>query len=323
MGADAFKMGFIKDRPMENAKIHPFARAGYVAPYVCVGAHIKQYRACADAPVQAAGSCDVCGTCYKYGATFQDANGAKFNTGLDCAAKALIEYGADPDLTATVKSAKADLMRQVRDEKNAVKREARAQAIAAERKERQARELAERDAFVVEFEQCRAELSAIAHPRPELAARGLSWADAVRWHLDGGHHRAALESMQAGLAALAGGTAKPRQIVPTIGENPRHVGKIGERVTVRGTVKGRFGFDGAYGTTWIVKIVTDEGDLVAVKTSSLNAFEEIRKDEYGNEFTHLLGVGERVAVKATVKSHESDKYERGAPVTWVQRCKAL
>lgn len=100
-----------------QASRHPFARAGYAAPYRFVAPHEAVYQPCPGAPVQAAGTCDVCGTCYRYGATFRDANGVQFRTGCDCAAKSLRDFDS-------ALAAKAD--RAGKDFRNAAARERRA-----------------------------------------------------------------------------------------------------------------------------------------------------------------------------------------------------
>jgi hypothetical protein len=287
---------------------HPFARAGYAAPYRFVAPHEAVHRAGDN--VQAAGTCDVCGTCYRYGATFADANGVEFRTGCDCAAKSLRDY--DSALAAKAERAGKDLRNAAARERRATKRRE-----AAERREREA---AEREAgWISELSALDlAALDRVGHPLDWARDKGLSWADAVRWHGERGNVRRALDLAHDGLRAVAAGQAPALVSVPTVDPaRSRHVGAVKERRGFRATVLAVIWFDGAYGASAIVKMVTDDGALLAWKTASPWAIAP--PDEDG---ACTLEIGAKVAFRATVKCHDRDNYNDDAPVTWITRAKA-
>lgn len=89
--------------------------------------------------------------------------------------------------------------------------------------------------------------------------------------------------------------------------NSKHVGEIGERVTFTvNATKIVTSWETDYGTMWLVKFVSEEGNVFMWKASTLNAlpddFSEIKK------------------VTGTVKNH--DEF-RGVKQTFVNRCKVV
>lgn len=83
----------------------------------------------------------------------------------------------------------------------------------------------------------------------------------------------------------------------------RHVGKVGERVTLTCTVQFRTGFDTQFGWKSIVSMLDQDGNCVVVKSTSFHAEK-----------------GETLTLKATVKEH--GEY-RGEPQTVLARVKVL
>ncbi len=288
---------------------HPFARAGYVAPYTFLRGEVITYQACPGAPVQAGGCCDVCGTGYRYGAVFVDSTGHAFKTGLDCAAKSLHEY--DSAQAEEVRAAKREIMKGIRAEQRAEKR-------AAAKAKRTEQEKLEREEMAERFATCDlTELAVMAHPLDWAAEKGLTWQDAVQWHLDKGNTRKAFELLEEGSAYLAAGDYKPAFTPPTPGPNAAHVGTVKERRVFTGRLAAEIALeDRGYGPSWILKIVTSDGDLLAWKTGSPWSIGERDADGYGVE----VKVGDAVRFKGTVKSHDDDRYSN-CPVTWVTRCK--
>lgn len=279
---------------------HPFVQAGYIAPYTYIGAQECVHRAGDE--LRPAGTCDVCGTCYRYGARFRDANGVAFSTGCDCASKSLRDI--DPKLAQQAKLAKRDIMRENRK----AQRQAAREKAAAEREEREA---ADKILIVSDYEQNRATLAKIGHPLDWAREKGLSWADSIDWLIQNNKHRDIASSIQKGLNLIQQNKAPKLLRVPQPSDS-KHVGAIKERVQIAGQLRSVTSFDGRYGATHIVKIVTDQGDLIAVRTSSLRAFRSNNGD---------LEIGQAVAFSGTVKSHNRDEYANGANVTWLTRCK--
>ncbi len=286
---------------------HPFEIAGFKAPYHFVGAHEKVH--VAGDHCQAAGTCDVCGTCYRYGADFQDSQGVHFSTGLICAAKSLLDYG-DLTLAQEVKTAHKELMRKIRNDKW--------ERAEQERKQAQ-KERAELDVqtFRTTYgDEEKRRLSTIGHPLNWRRERGDSWADAVQYWIDNGNFRRAGECLNEGLQAFEDGTGEPLVIIPKLcpSDAARHLGAPKERITIEGVVRFKTSFEGAYGFVYLYKIATTDGQLVGVKTSS-----PLGK-EVGDQW-HGLSVGDSEVLTGTVKSHDTDKYEEYRPITWIQRCK--
>lgn len=71
-----------------------------------------------------------------------------------------------------------------------------------------------------------------------------------------------------------------------IDEASRHVGTIGERIDITGTIVFVVRFEGKFGFTYVTGIKNAEGDLIVQKGVSIGS------------------KGDRVSIKATVKAHE-------------------
>lgn len=288
---------------------HPFEQAGFRAPYTFVRACERVHRipggalSGADA-FRPGGTCDVCGTAFRYGATFRDRDGVEFTTGCDCAVKAL--HDVDPAAAEAARNAKRTILAMNRS----------AERIAARETAKREREEAER-LEAESFASCDVDaLAVIAHPLGWARDKGLSFADAVRYWSERGNFRRATELAHEGHAMLASGEYEPVRVLPTFdAATSKHVGTIGKRIAFEGIVLARVAFEGAYGISYIVKIATDAGDLVAWKTSNPWA---IAADENAE-----VVVGTRVRFKATIKEHGHDSYNGGCPVTWVARAKAI
>lgn len=84
--------------------------------------------------------------------------------------------------------------------------------------------------------------------------------------------------------------------------NLTHVGEVKKRLTLGVTITGVHHFDGQWGTTSIVRMVSDEGNQLVWFASGCRHFSE----------------GVRHEVKATVKKHDTDRYNH-QPVTVVTR----
>lgn len=293
---------------MSTDSTHPFARAGYPGPYTYIGATEKVHRipggALSGADLcQPGGCCDVCGTGFRYGATFRDSRGVEFTTGCDCAVKSLRDY--DSEMAEIARNAKREI---IRANKAAARADARARADEAR---------AEREAAVVEAYQALDldALSAIAHPLKWAEEKGLSWADAVRWHADNGNFRRAHDLAHEGAAMLASGDFRPVRVLPTVdATKSAHIGAVKERRVFEATILAAIAFETDYGWQYIIKMATTDGDLLAWKSSSPWGIVDEPED---------LQVGAAVRFKATIKGHGSDSYNDNAPITWVIRCKAV
>lgn len=111
---------------MMTATIHPFEGAGLgLAPFRFAGLSEKVYCACPGAPVQAAGSCDYCGTGIRYCCHIRSADGKEFIVGTDCVRKL---DRADNRLVSDVDRAVANLEKAKRDAKRQAEWDARAKA---------------------------------------------------------------------------------------------------------------------------------------------------------------------------------------------------
>jgi hypothetical protein len=104
---------------------HVFDHLGR-APFRVEGFQELVYQACPGAPVQAAGSCDHCGTCIRWACIIQDADRKTFKVGTDC----VLKTGAE-GLIEAVKAAKKERRRA----QAAVRRAALAEERAAVRRE--------------------------------------------------------------------------------------------------------------------------------------------------------------------------------------------
>ncbi len=94
-------------------KIHPFEVAGLgLAPFRFSGMSEKVYVACPGAPVQAAGSCDYCGTGIRYCCHVVSSDGKAFIVGCDCVRKLNREDNA---MVSEMERALAKLEREKRD----------------------------------------------------------------------------------------------------------------------------------------------------------------------------------------------------------------
>jgi len=291
---------------------HPFARAGYAGPYKFVAPHLALHHVPGET-ARAGGSCDVCGTGYKYGATFEDANGVRFRTGCDCAWKALRDY--DSDLAEQAKQARKTLKRQLRDEARAKTRAERA----AERERERLEEERQLNSQIDEIDMD--ELEKYAHPMDWAARKGLSWADAVRYWMDErSNARKALDCAYEAREAIAKGYAVPRRKPVTVDPAvSKHVGAIKKRQVFEATCMCVISFETAYGVQHVVKLVDDEGNLLVWKTSNPGGLDG--EDEHGRR--KFLDQGDRVTFKATVKDHGTDSYNDDAKCTYITRCKRV
>lgn len=306
---------------------HPFARAGYSAPYELIGAAACYHDALEGSLFndgsarKPCGHCDVCGTCFGDGALWRDANGREFMTGLTCAAKAHRDYD-DPAMVARLE----EMRREARRDFAAQKRDATRERRAAERAAKEESEREDMRAMIHEID--RDILAKIAHPVEWRADQGQTMADYLAWCEEAGQLRRALETVSEAIAAFAHGKHEPAVVLPDI-SNSKHVGehetykrgaKAGQpKLTKSGAPKwarergvevyriGLFSFETDFGWSSIVKFATRDGNVLAWKTS----------DPFG--VTHDENKREWIRIDFTPKSHESDRYNEDRPVTWVTR----
>lgn len=79
-------MSRVKSDNPELIGKHVFEAAGLgIGPFRCIGMVEEAYQACADAPIQPAGTCQYCGACIRYCYIVQGKGGGKaFKVGSDC-----------------------------------------------------------------------------------------------------------------------------------------------------------------------------------------------------------------------------------------------
>lgn len=284
---------------------HPFARAGYVAPYTFRATLEKTHQAGDE--VKPAGTCDVCGTCCRYMARWSDAAGVEFDTGLDCAAKAHVDFD----------SATADMLREA---KKGMVREARRAARDAKRAkaraEQEAREAEEAREAAVWMDAAIDELEGYAHPSPQRAAKGESYADYLRWCMGNLSPRAAYDKAHDARVKLAKGELEPvREALPTPDESSEYVGKIKERLELELLCVGRAAFETMYGVTFVDKFLDADGNYFVWKGNGIHETDE--------EGKYIETEGRRFRVKATVKAHDRDRYAGDVRCTYLTRVKVL
>lgn len=295
---------------------HPFSRAGYAAPYKLVGAVESWHDPLKGAMFndgsarKPSGTCDVCGTCFGYGATWKDANGSAFKTGLICAQKAHAVYGPSHPDFETAKLL-GDMYKDAASRFQTEKRRVNRQAAAAKRKAKRETEDAESRASYLDIDFDA--LAKIAHPNEYRAEHGETFADYVQWWEQSASVSKALKFAQVGIALYASGNFNPViEVFEPNTSNSQHVGKFrpdGKGVREIFTIRRFFmiNFDTAFGETYIVKFVDQDGNVLSWKT----------KDPFG--VSNDDNKNEWLEVKATPKSHEEDKYNDGRPVTWISR----
>ncbi len=149
--------------------IHPFEKSGLGSgPYRYTGCESRDKdvkRSDGTVIINGGGTtCDHCGTYIFNVMHFENGEGSKFKTGVDCALKAWRQYDADTGNGRSRGTAKVE----------AVKRSLAKKA----RKAREARKLEELKILLVE----RADhLAAIPHPKAWGAAQGLTWNHYAEW----------------------------------------------------------------------------------------------------------------------------------------------
>ena len=309
-----------------NDSRHPFARAGFAAPYDLLGAVACYHDALADSLFndgsarKPCGLCDVCGTCFGDGAVWRDANGAEFKTGLICGEKAHRDYDSDKADELAV------MRRTLRNDFAAQKRTVAREVRATERAERDARIEEDQRAAISTID--RDILAKVAHPVEWRADQGQTVADYLVWCEENGQLARGLEAATEAMNDYRVGEHTPAVEVMDI-TNSQHVGgfetykrgaKAGQpKLNKKGEPKwarmrgvelrliGKFHFETMYGWQTIAKFVTREGNVVAWKTSYAG---DVSNDENKREW---------IKVDMTPKSQDADKYNDDRPVTWVTR----
>lgn len=101
----------------------------------------------------------------------------------------------------------------------------------------------------------------------------------------------------------------------------QHVGKIGERITIEGTVFFRASFDGVYGTTYVTGIRDYLGNVYIQKGAPLKRIVTY-KNQWGDDQTgeYYCDKDDDVLIKATVKDHS---VRDGVKQTIISRPKAI
>lgn len=128
----------------DHAHVHPFTATGHGhGPWKLLGVEEKVYQACQGAPIQAAGSCEVCLASLRWCYRMVDvATGHQFIVGCDCACK------ADPSWRPRMHAAKKAYLAEARR----VAREASTRAALEERQAVEAARTAGRAAGVAWLE---------------------------------------------------------------------------------------------------------------------------------------------------------------------------
>jgi hypothetical protein len=101
----------------------------------------------------------------------------------------------------------------------------------------------------------------------------------------------------------------------------QHVGKIGDRITIEGTVFFRASFDGVYGTTYVTGIRDAAGNVYIQKGAPLKRIATY-KNQWGDDVTEefYCEKDDDVRIKATVKDHS---VRDGVKQTIISRPKAI
>lgn len=256
-----------RNATMNAPIIHPFARFG-AGPWQCIAVTEKKYQAAPGAPIQAGGTCDVCGTCIMYAYTFRCATGETFVTGCDCAQKAGRDYG-----------------KQCRTAMRAWRSEVRSRTTAAQREEReQARRAAEQWTLAK---------MRVDHPEWFIAVDALAAADAfsVSIAADFGDRLSRGTELTTAQAALLAKLYRAH-----VRPASKHYGTVGARVkALRVTFEGCAVYDGHFGVVRIYTLATAAGELLVWKTGGFLAS---AKDCYDRP-----EVGAELTIDATVKAH--------------------
>ena len=264
-----------------------------------VGFCVKQYQACAGAPLQPGGCCERCGQGIKYVVTIESADGRRMEVGQDCA----VTMEGGPELAAIRAAERAyehELYLQSDEYKARQARDAERQATRAARVA-----AAPQDHALAIYG-----LQAIAgNPHARRYAR--EYAATTLQHILAGdvfaEHdgRAPFSGEQAELLADA--------VVSCWLPAPKHLAApVGTRVRgVLATYVRAHSFDGHYGRTYIETFVADDGAVLVWMGSGWWP-----TDARGQPTRRCMGT--RVRLTGTVKAH--DAYE-GMPQTMVSRCK--
>jgi len=284
---------------------HPFARAGYAAPYTFRATLEKSYRAGDE--MKPAGTCDVCGTCCRYMARWSDAAGVQFDTGLDCAAKAHVDF--DSATAEMLREAKKTMVREAR-------RAAREEKRAAAREAREAREAEEAREAQVWMDTAICEFEGYAHPSPVRAAKGESYADYLRWCMANLSPRAVYDKAHDARVKLERGELEPvRQPLPRPDGSSEYVGKVKDRLSLSVLCVGRAAFETMYGVTFVDKFLDVDGNYYVWKGKGIHVADE--------EGQYIETVGRYFEIKGTVKAHDLDRYADDAKATYLTRVKVV
>jgi hypothetical protein len=277
---------------------HCFEKSGLgKAPFHCVGLYslpstslaasnpTAYNNALAEAPRNiGCGACCYCGTPIVHNFIIESADKRRFVVGSDCVAK----------------TGDAGLLKAVRAERLKVVREAREIGRRAKREEREAAWKREREE--------RAEVFKVEHAALIKSAEAFNHIDFVRDVIGRGLEGRWVSDKA--LAAVAKCIAENVDNAAFAGKS-EYVGKIGERLTIKGKVVRVASFVrpcfGSYGneTVWVVSIRDEVGNVFVTKTPS---------------FGHSTQKGDTVALKGTVKEHSEWKGEKQ---TVLQRVKEL
>lgn len=161
---------------------HQWERLGYKAPYRIVGSHEAKFQACPGAPVQPAGTCDVCGNGIMLVVRVRDANGVEFNVGCDCAMKVYTRVSGGRRIT----------------EKNPFTREIQDIRRKHQREVREARELSNiaTGRELIETPGNVARLKSLAHESKYWAEQGQSRWDQYEWFIKNAGRKGKLDQIK-------------------------------------------------------------------------------------------------------------------------------
>jgi len=295
---------------------HPFARAGFVAPYTLVGfsgvldgewpdglGTFQRGILSCDFVCQG-GSCDVCGASILDMTHFVDARGVRFKTGCDCA-----EYAElTPAEIADVRAAQKEAARARRAERGRADREA---AIA--------RRSATEDAAQAAIDALDwAKLAMYAHRDRYWA--GKTAADEARELCAKLPAATALAHIQVILEEIAAGDVDLAIVPPpSPAREDFGAGRVEIEVRIYARISGR----SDYGDWTLTKMVDRDGRRYSTFGVVPRPYTEIvysGDDDFEGEPVERPGVNERTftRVKATIKAVKTDKYD-GCRVAEIQR----
>jgi len=264
---------------------HPFEKAGLgKAPFSCT--HVTEnVFVVGDGTTKAGGCCDYCGTGIRWEFWIKGsiAGAKQFKVGCDCVAKT--GWGIDRFLEVRAEHTRA--RRQAGAQK---RRESRKAQIEAERAQRTAQRLEATQAWRDANSALVARLEAYSGNNEFL--RGMIQ-NLAQWGNLTARQAEATESCFAVIDRLEAARA-----------NSKHIGAVGDKVTLTITIEHIIVIEGFYGTTYITIAHDEQGNAITYKGAGRTIGRK----------------GETLSIKASVKEHTE---YNGVKQTAIQRPKVL